>query len=410
MSEPPSVADKPPGNGGGVNPLIKWPVRIAPWLAMAAMATFWRKRRRPADPGAAARTPEEYAAAEPGRGRAARFPWRIPARGWKDIAWRTYHEYGRARLPALAGGVTFYLLLATFPAVAAFVSLYGLFSNVATVEQQFLHLSNIFPREAVDLIGAQMIRVAAQRQGTLGAAFALSAAVSIWSANAGMKALFDGINVAYNEREKRPYLPRTVLTYVATLSAIVFVVAMTAVGLAAPMLFHQAGLHHLADVWKPLRWLAMLAMATIAFTLAYRFGPSRAHARWSWVAFGGLFAAMAWMAGSLGFSWYLNTFTHLGVTYGSLGAMIGLMLWVWFSVMIILLGAELNSEIEHQTACDTTTGPPAPIGERGAYVADRVGAAFTVSPREARVITKVFLVRQVVTVVNFFRGLVGMRG
>ena len=410
MSDPPSAADNPPANGGGVNPMIKLPLKIAPWLAMAAMAAFWRKRRKAPEPDAPALTPEAYDAAEPGRGRAARYPWQIPAKGWKDIAWRTYREFGRARLPALAGGVTFYLLLATFPAIAAFVSLYGLFSNVDTVEQQFLHLATIFPREAVDLIGAQMIRVAANRHGALGAAFLLSAAVSIWSANAGMKALFDGINVAYNEAEKRPYLPRTVLTYAATLSAIAFALVVSAVGIAAPLVFHDVGLHHLADLWKPLRWLIILLIAAVAFTLAYRLGPSRNPPRWRWVAFGGLFAAAAWMAGSLGFSWYLNTFTHLGVTYGSLGAMIGLMLWVWFSVMIILLGAEMNSEIEHQTACDTTIGPPRPIGERGAFMADHVGAAFTVSPRQARDITKVFLVRQVVTVVNFFRGLVGMRG
>jgi membrane protein len=407
MSEPPAP-DKPPANGAAVNPLVKLPLQIAPWLAMAAMAAFWRKRRPSGEAhGARRATPEDFDAAEPGRGRAADAPWLIPARGWKDIAWRTYHEYGRARLPALAGGVTFYLLLATFPAIAAFVSLYGLFSNIATVEQQFLHLATIFPRDAVELIGAQMIRIAAQRHGTLGAAFALGAAIAIWSANAGMKALFDGINVAYNETEKRPYLPRTVLTYIATLSAIVFVVAITVIGIAVPVIFHLVGVHHLADVWKPLRWLAMLAMAALAFTLAYRFGPSRAPPRWRWVAFGGLFAAVAWMAGSLGFSWYLNTFTHLGVTYGSLGAMIGLMLWVWFSVMIILLGAELNSEIEHQTACDTTTGRPAPIGERGAFVADHVGAAFTVSPRQARDLSALFFARQVATVLNFFRGLVG---
>ncbi|HEX3728855.1 MAG TPA: YihY/virulence factor BrkB family protein, partial [Opitutaceae bacterium] len=382
-------------------------LRLAPWLGMAAMAAFWRKRGRPREP--APLSPEQFDAAEPGRGRAARFPWRIPPLGWKDIAWRTYHEYGRSRLPALAGGVTFYVLLAAFPAIAAFVSLYGMFSNVTTVEQQFLHLSTIFPREAVDLIGAQMIRIAFQRHGVLSIAFALSALVSVWSANAGMKALFDAINVAYNETEKRPYLPRTVMTYLATLSAILFIVAVAAIAIIAPVILHLSGLHSLAEAWKVLRWLVMWLIASLAFTLAYRFGPSRRPPRWRWVTFGAVFAAAAWMAGSLGFSWYLDTFTHLGVTYGSLGAMIGLMLWVWFSVMIVLLGAELNSEIEHQTACDTTRGGPRPIGERGAVMADSVGQAFTVSPRQARDITASFFVRQGVTVLDFFRGLVGMR-
>jgi membrane protein len=407
MIETPSASDMPPRERGGIHPLVKLPLQVAPWLAMAAMAAFWRRRRKPAEADVP-RSPEWFEAAEPGRGRNAAFPWQIPARGWKDIIWRTYHEYGRSRLPALAGGVTFYLLLAAFPAIAAFVSLYGLFSNVDTVEQHFLRLATMFPRDAVNLIGDQMIRIAAQRHGTLGLAFVVSAAISIWSANAGMKALFDAINVAYNEREKRAFLPFTLLTYAATLSAITFAVALGAIALAIPVMFHLIGVRHLPDLWAPLRWLAMLLIATIAFTLAYRYGPSRAPPRWRWVAFGGLFAALAWMAGSVGFSWYLNTFTHLGVTYGSLSAMIGLMLWVWFSVMVVLLGAELNSEIEHQTACDTTTGAPRPIGERGAYMADHVGGSFTVSPRQARDITASFFTDQARNVVSFLRALAGM--
>ena len=406
MSDSPSASDKPP-RGRSVNWLVKLPLQAAPWLAVAAMAAFWR-RRKPTG-AEVAKSPEWFEAAEPGRGRNARFPWQIPARGWKDILWRTYHEYGASRLPALAGGVTFYALLAGFPALAAFVSLYGLFSNVDTAEQQFLHLATLFPRDAVDLIGDQMIRIAAQRHGTLGVAFVVSAAISIWSANAGMKALFDAINIAYNEREKRAFLPFTLLTYTATLSAIAVAVALAAIGLAIPLVFHLVGIHHLADVWKPLRWLAMVAIAAVAFTLAYRFGPSRQPARWRWLAFGGAFSAVAWMAGSLGFSWYLNTFSHLGVTYGSLSAVIGLMLWVWFSVMIVLLGAELNSEIEHQTACDTTTGAPRPLGERGAYMADHVGASFTVSPRQARDISAAFLAEQARNVFGFLRELVRPR-
>jgi len=146
-------------------------------------------------------------------------------------------------------------------------------------------------------------------------------------------------------------------------------------------------------------------MAAGVFTLLYRFGPSRAPARWRWVFGGGFAAALLWMAGSLGFSWYVNTFTHFGVTYGSLGAVIGFMLWMWVSVMIVLTGAELNAEIEHQTACDTTTGAPLPIGRRGAAMADSVGAAFTVSPRQARHYVRDFLKRQVDSVANFLRGL-----
>lgn len=377
------MASPSPANGVK-SAVARAAMRLAPWLAMATMAAFWRRgvARRLAAEIANARSPEQWDAAEPHRGRAANYPWRIPARGWKDIAWRSYNEYGRARLPALAGGVTFYLLLATFPAIAAFVSLYGLFSNVDTAEQQFLHFSRVFPSIAIDFVGDQMVRIAAQKPTVLSTAFLVSAAISVWSANAGMKALFDGVNVAYNEHEKRPFVPLTAISYTATLTAIAFITLTVAAALAVPDALHVLGVHHIAPWWDPVRWVGILIIATLAFALVYRFGPSRRPARWRWLVPGALFSAVAWMAGSLVFSWYLNRFAHLGVTYGSLGAMIGLMLWMWLSVMIVLMGAELNSEIEHQTACDSTAGRIRPLGERGAAVADSVGPAFAMSPRE----------------------------
>jgi len=402
MSDPPTAPSTPPN----VKARGNLPIRFAPWLAVLALAALWPRRKRAAEHGVC-RTPEEFDAAEPYRGRGARYPWDIPPRGWKDIAWRTYREFGRARLPALAGGVTFYLLLATFPAVAAFVSLYGMFYDVDSVARQLEHLSTLFPRDAVNLIGQQMLRVASQRHGTLGAAFAISALVSVWSANAGMKALFDGVNIAYNEVEKRPYLHRTLVTYIATFAALVFLVSVAAVGVAVPVIFHNLGLQRSKLWWVPLRWIVIFAIAALAFTVIYRYAASRAAPRWRWVVIGGLTAALVWMGGSLSFSWYLNTFTHFGVTYGSLGAMIGFMLWVWFSVTVVLAGAELNAEIEHQTARDTTTGAPLPLGARGAVMADSVGPAFTTSPREAWQIWIAFLGRQGRHVGNFFRRLVG---
>jgi membrane protein len=216
-----------------------------------------------------------------------------------------------------------------------------------------------------------------------------------------MGALFDGVNVAYNERETRPWLPRTLLTYAATLAAIAFIVSTTSAALAVPEVLHALGVHHIVDWWEPLRWLAILAVAVLAFTLLYRFGPSRRPARWRWLICGGAGSAAAWMAGSWAFSWYFNSFTHLGVTYGSLGAMIGFMLWMWFSVMIVLAGAEFNSEIEHQTACDTTIGPPAALGERGAVMADAVGAAFPLSPRQMREAFGAMLARETAAILRW---------
>ena len=385
--------------------LARLPHRLAPRLAAAGVAGAWLRReaglkgRAPAQ--APPMTPAAWDSLEPDRGRAARWPWRIPPLGWKDILWRTWRHAGRHRLGAVAGGVTFYLLLATFPALAAFVSIYGLFMDIGGVEQQLEQLSRVFPRQVVELIGQEMLRLASQRQETLSAALAGYALVSAWSANAGMKALFDGLNVTYGEVEKRPYLRRSLITYAATLSALVFLIVVTALTVAAPVFLHALGLHHLQVWFVPLRWLILYLLAAGGFALIYRLGPSRRPPRWRWVALGGAVAALVWMVGSLAFSTYLASSTRFGATYGSLGAMIGFMLWVWFTVMVILWGAELNAAIEHQTSQDTTIGPARPIGARGAVVADTVGPAFTVSPREARD----FLHRQVGHVIGFFRNL-----
>jgi len=366
----------------------KPPYHLAPWVAMAAMAgaTLWRgiTRKPPSHPAVPrAPTPAEIDRAEPGRGRCAHWPLGIPPLGWKDILWRTYREMGRDRLPALAGGITFYLLLATFPAIAAFVSLYGIFSDISTVERQLIHLAYILPRDAVTLIGSQMLRLAAQRHETLGAAFIASTLLSVWSANAGMKALFDGLNITYDETEKRDYLQRSLITYAATFAGLVFIVLVVSVLIGTPVFL----------------------LASTAFTLLYRYGPSRRHARWQWVVFGGVGAATVWLGISLAFSFYVNNFSHLGVTYGSLGAMIAYMLWVWVTAMVALTGAELNAEIEHQTAIDSTIGKHKPIGERGAVMADTVGHAFTTSPREAADWLTAFLLRQVGYVTSFVRRL-----
>ncbi|MGA0602451.1 YihY/virulence factor BrkB family protein [Caulobacter sp. KR2-114] len=395
----------------GRKPSMREAAKMAPWLAILAMAALWPRRRKPGEPvEERPLTPEDFAAAEPGRGRDAEAPWEIPALGWKDIFWRTYREMGRDRLGALAGGITFFVLLATFPAVAAFVSLYGLFSDVSSVERQLEHMSTVFPRDAVTLIGRQMLRLATQRQATLSAAFVVSTLVSVWSANAGMKALFDGLNIAYDELEKRDYLRRTLVTYGATFSALAFLVAVAVILVGAPVLFEQIGIQRYGFWWRPMRWVVVYLIAAAGFTLLYRYGPSRVHAAWRWVAGGGAAAALLWMAGSLGFSWYVNNFTHFGVTYGSLGAVVAFMLWVWFSVMVLLTGAEFNSEIEHQTACDTTAKrAPRPMGERGAAVADNLGKAFTVSPREAMDWSMAFAGRQVGYVTSFLRRAVGHR-
>ncbi len=374
-------------------------VRLAPWALVAAVAAaWWRERAQrtapqpiriapppeavlvpaPAEPpGLSERDiaePHVFELKEPGRGRAAEHPREIPWLGWRDILWRTWREISADRLTVVAGSVTYYTLLAIFPALGAFVSLYGLVADVESVRGQLIQLSNIFPPEAVRLVGEQMMRLANGRPEGLSVAFAAGLLVSIWSANAGMKSLFDGLNIAYDETEKRNYLWRTVLTYGFTAALILFMALVSAILVAAPLALERAGLR--SDVLVGLRWPLVYLIATAAFTIAYRYGPSRARARWRWLTIGSAVAAAGWMGGSAGFSFFLNNVASLDATYGSLGAVIGFMLWIWFSVMMVLMGAELNSEIEHQTAHDSTTGPPAPMGERGAAMADTVGMPF----------------------------------
>jgi len=354
---------------------------LAPWaLAAVAGAAWWRERSNPpakATPGMsepAPPTPAQAEAQEPGRGRAARSPLAIPALGWRDIAWRTWRETGADRLTSAAGSATYYTLLAVFPALGVFVSLYGLFADVAAVREQLAQLSSIFPPEAVRLIGEQMMRLATGRAASLSLAFVVSLLLSVWSASAGMKSLFDGLNTAYDETERRSYFGRAALTYGFTAALLVFLTLVSGILVAAPILLDALRLR--SDLLIAARWPMVYLVAAAAFTVVYRYGPSRRRARWVWLAPGGATAALVWMGGSAGFSWYLNHVIRLDATYGSLGAIIGFMLWVWFSVMVVLIGAEFSAEIEHQTAQDTTTGPELPMGQRGAAMADTLGAPF----------------------------------
>lgn len=372
-------------------PILKYlksrPYHLAPWIVLLAAVPFaFPKKPDPpaeehieAPPGLSedrAMPPADFDQAEPRRGRAARHPGHIPLLGWRDILWRTWREITVDRLPAVAGGVTFYTLLALFPAIGAFVSLYGLFADVRTVEEQLREMRGVFPPSVVQIVGEQMLRLAGQGQAKLGVAFGFSLLLSIWSANASMRALFDGLNIAYDEDEKRHLVPRTLLSYLFTFCALLYAAVASGVLIATPLFLKAARLSALDEIIAPIRWLLVLGMTAFAFAVLYRFAPSRAQARWRWVWIGAAAASAGWLFGSLGFSFYLANIAHYDATYGTLGAVIAFMVWVWFSIMAILVGAELNAEIEHQTAVDSTTGPERPMGARGAAMADTVGLAF----------------------------------
>ena len=312
---------------------------------------------------------------EPNRGRRADTPVQIPARGWKDVLWRTWEGFNSDRILSVAGGVTFYVLLALFPAVAAIVSLYGLFAERGTIGTHLELLSGILPDGALQIVGDQVSRIAAQKSN-LGFAFFAGLAISLWTANAGMKAMFDAMNVVYQEDEKRSFVALNLRSLGFTLGAIVFLLLALAAIIVVPIVLNYIGFPSGGErALSLLRWPILFIITLFALAVLYRFGPSRRQAKWRWITAGSVFASVLWLSGSVLFSWYVTNFGNYNATYGSLGAIVGFMTWIWLSATIVLLGGELNAEIEHQTAMDTTAGPPKPLGERGAHMADTVGEA-----------------------------------
>jgi membrane protein len=321
---------------------------------------------------------QQRRAVEPGRGRRAHMPHHIPWRGWKDILVRTYNEILDDRLLALAAGVAFYSLIALFPAIAAGVSSYALFADAATISKHLAVASDIVPSGALDILRDEITRIAAKSDGRLTFGFLLGLGIALWSSNAGMKAIFDALNIIYDEEEKRSLIWLNLVSLFFTICAIVGAGLAVALVVVFPLLLAAFGVTSFDHPFVAyLRWPVLFVLIILALSVLYRYGPSRRLAKWRWLSVGSVFAALAWLLVSALFSWYLGNFANYNATYGALGAVVGLMMWMWLSTIVVLVGAELNSEIEHQTARDTTVGPDKPLGARGAVMADTVGAAVT---------------------------------
>ena len=316
----------------------------------------------------------DSAAADGHPGRDAATPSDIPARGWWQIGKRVFGKISQDRVLAEAAGVTFYALLALFPALAALVSLYGLFADPATIESQMQGISAMMPGGGMQIITDELHSLASKGHTALGLGLFIGLATSLWSANAAIKALFDALNVIYEEREQRGYLRLTGISMVFTLGAILFIILALAGVVVLPAVLGTIGLGDLARVLlRVLRWPLLLVVVAVFLALVYRYGPSRSKARWRWVSWGSAFASLLWVIASFAFSFYVAHFGSYNKTYGSLGAAVGFMTWIWISVSIVLIGAELNGETEHQTARDTT-GQHKPLGARGATKADTIAA------------------------------------
>ncbi|MFO1147359.1 MAG: YihY/virulence factor BrkB family protein [Alsobacter sp.] len=333
----------------------------------------------PGDAGFARSSPDETnpgAALDRSRGRMADSPAEIPAKGWKDIVRRTWGEIGKDRVTSIAAGVTYYAILALFPAVAAAVAIYGLFTDPMTITRHFEQVRDILPYGAADIIGGQLRSVSAKGDGTLGITFAIGLVASLWSANAGAKALLDALNIAYDETEERSLLKLNAVALAFTLGGILFVIAALAAFLGVPLALSYLPLGP-AATWAILigRWVAMAVLVALGLAVLYRYGPDRREPRWRWITVGSAAASVGWLVASAALSVYATRFAHYDATYGSLGGIIGLMVWIWVSAIVILVGAELNAEVEHQTARDSTVGRRKPLGTRNATMADTIGQA-----------------------------------
>ena len=321
----------------------------------------------------AARRPEE-GALEHGRGREADTPSEIPPLGWKDVLFRVYHSLEQDRVMLIAAGSTFYLLLALFPALTAFVSLYGFLADRATVAGNISLLMGVLPNDAIGLIQTQLEALATQDAKALSIGFLIGLLVALWSANNGIKSIFEALNVAYGEDESRSFLRLNLISFLFTLGGLFFgIVLLTVLG-AVPPLLETLGLAGWSEaVINIARWPLMAVIVALAVSVLYRFGPDREYAKWRWLSIGAAFSALVWIIASAAFTFYLANFADYNATYGTLGAVVGLMMWTWISLLILILGAELNAELEHQTTMDSTTGKPLPMGVRGAVVADTLG-------------------------------------
>jgi membrane protein len=315
------------------------------------MSTDVREREAPerlhaGDGGARNRAMEEA-----DRGRLAEMPSEIRASGWKDILLRVWRGISEDRILLVAGGVTFYLILAIFPGIAALISIYGLFADPATITNHLDTIANIAPGGAMQILHDELTRLASRGGTTLSVGFLISLVISLWFTNSGVSALFDALNIVYEEQEKRGFIKYYVETLTFTIATIIFVLLSIAVVVAVPVALSFMPLPGGTDLLvRIVRWPILLVLVGLALAVLYRFGPSRTAARWRWITWGSAFATVGWLAVSFLFSWYVAHFGSYDKTYGSLGAIMGFMTWIWISLVVVLIGAKLDAEMERRTA------------------------------------------------------------
>ncbi|MEM5472652.1 YihY/virulence factor BrkB family protein [Hoeflea sp. AS60] len=304
-------------------------------------------------------------------GRDATTPGEIPRKGLWQVLKRTAAIFSDERVSLVAAGVTYYLLLAVFPALAVMVAMYGFVADPADINDQIEFLSTVVPSDFLKIVSGQLQSLATQKTSAQGLAFVAGLAIAFWSANNGIKALFQVMNVAYGETEKRSFVMLNLITLAFTLGAFVMAISLITGIAVVPAVLSLLQLSQWSDtIVKLTRWPILLLVISVGISLLYRFGPSREKAKLRWLSWGAVVATGTWWISSILFSVYLERYADYNATYGTLGALIASLVWMWVSIVILILGARFNAELEHQTAVDSTAGHPQPIGERGAFVAD----------------------------------------
>ena len=285
-------------------------------------------------------------------------PWELGRASWMAVTKRTVAEFTRDRVTSVAGGVTFFGLLALFPAITALVSIYGLVADPATITDNIDMLRRFLPPSAVDLIAGQITSITSSPATSLSLAGLISILLAIWSANGGMKALIEALNVAWFETEKRGFIKLNLVSLAFTMGAILMIMVLfSAIALVPAILQTVAAGSVVENLIAILRWPLVLGLLLVALAVVYRFGPSKEDAEWHWISPGALIAAVGLIVASMLFSWYAANFADYNKTYGSLGAVVGLMMWLWIACIVVMLGAEINSEVERQIKIENGVDP-----------------------------------------------------
>lgn len=320
------------------------------------------------------------------RGRDASTPWQIPATGWKDVVWRVWNELREGGIVDRAASIAFYGVLALYPALTGTVSIYGLLADPSDVVRQVNSISAAMPPLARRVVLGELTAIAHRSAAELTLGVVASLLFAVVSASSGVAAMMRGINAAYDEQETRGWLRHRLLALGLTVTLSLFVVVSVALITLLPVVLTQLGLGAQARaVLQFSRWPLLGVATMLGLAVLYRYGPDRTPARWPWVAPGSLLATLIWIFASSSFSLYADNFGGFGATYGAIAAGVVLSLWMFLSALAILVGAELNAEVEHQTTVDSTIGLPRPMGKRGAAVADGLGRSCPPSgPRRLR--------------------------